>query len=121
MIARKPSTISRCLLIHWPSSDWETLKPLIESGDLPNLNALVQRGLMGDLTSLSPPVPAIQSTSLATGQRADKHGILSPAKSSLSDPHNAKFPHYGISAPAPKSPRSGSTGRMLIPPNPSMA
>lgn len=77
MIARKPSPISRCLLIHWPSSDWETLKPLIESEDLPNLNALVQRGLMGDLTSLSPPVPAIQSTSLATGQRADKHGILS--------------------------------------------
>lgn len=73
----QPTPTSRCLLIHWPTLDWEKIKPILEEGQLPALNSLVERGLMGELSSVAPPIPAIQSNSLITGHRADHHGILS--------------------------------------------
>lgn len=69
--------VERCLLLHWPTWDWRQIKPLLELGELPTLDALVQRGSMGELNSVAPAIPALQTASLVTGKRADQHGFLS--------------------------------------------
>jgi len=66
----------RVLLVAFESVDWDLLAPLIDSGQLPNLAALVENGVIADLASLQPAVPALLWTSLATGVRADRHGVL---------------------------------------------
>ena len=60
----------------WDGADWKLITPLLDRGLLPNLAALINRGVMGKLSTLSPMVSPLLWTSLATGKRADKHGIL---------------------------------------------
>lgn len=61
---------TRVLLVAFESVDWDLLAPLIGSGQLPNLAALIENGVIADLASLQPAVPALLWTSLATGVRA---------------------------------------------------
>jgi predicted AlkP superfamily phosphohydrolase/phosphomutase/tetratricopeptide (TPR) repeat protein len=56
--------------------DWDQLGPLIERGHLPNFASLIEDGVIADLASLQPPIPPLLWTSLATGVRADRHGVL---------------------------------------------
>lgn len=65
----------RLLLVGWEAADWKLLNPLLDAGQLPMLNRLVEAGAMGDLFSTTPAVTAAQWTSLATGKRAWQHGI----------------------------------------------
>ena len=67
---------TRLLLVAFESVDWDLLAPLIGSGQLPNLAALIENGVIADLASLQPAVPALLWTSLATGVRGDRHGVL---------------------------------------------
>ena len=43
---------------------------------MPNLQKLIDGGVMGNVASLPPMLSPILWTSIATGKRADKHGIL---------------------------------------------
>jgi len=70
------SASTRLLLVAFESVDWDLLAPLIGSGQLPNLAALIENGVIADLASLQPAVPALLWTSLATGVRGDRHGVL---------------------------------------------
>lgn len=67
---------TRVLLIGWDGADWRFISPLLEAGFMPHLQALVERGVMGNLTSLQPMLSPMLWTSLATGKHADAHGIL---------------------------------------------
>ena len=67
---------TRLLLVAFESVDWDLVTPLIARGQLPNLAALIENGVIADLASLQPAVPALLWTSLATGVRADRHGVL---------------------------------------------
>ena len=67
----------KVLLVGWDGADWPLLGPLLEAGELPQLARLVAQGVSGDLGSAAPLVPSMLWTSLATGKRPQKHGVLS--------------------------------------------
>lgn len=66
----------RVLLIGWDAADWQMIEPLMEKGWMPNLQQFVDRGVMGRIATLAPVISPILWNSIATGKRADKHGIL---------------------------------------------
>jgi predicted AlkP superfamily phosphohydrolase/phosphomutase/Tfp pilus assembly protein PilF len=72
----RPSQRPRLLLIGWNAADWKRINPLLDAGKLPNLRRLIEQGSMGRLSSLTPRISALLWTSIATGKRADQHGIL---------------------------------------------
>jgi tetratricopeptide (TPR) repeat protein len=76
VIEREQGVASRVLLVCWANADWELLDPLLEAGKLPALAEMLNRGVMGPLNSLSPAVSPLLWNSLATGHRADRHGVL---------------------------------------------
>jgi predicted AlkP superfamily phosphohydrolase/phosphomutase len=43
---------------------------------MPALETIVNSGVIGNLATISPPLSPMVWTSIATGMRADKHGIL---------------------------------------------
>ena len=47
----------------------------LERGRMPNLRALIERGVRGDLRSIRPPKSPVVWTSVATGALPDRHGI----------------------------------------------
>lgn len=67
---------SRVVLVGWSAADWQFLNPLLDAGRLPALQSLVDRGVKGDLAALSPLLPPVLWTSIATGQLPERHGIL---------------------------------------------
>jgi len=67
--------VKRLLLVGWDAADWRLLNPLLDAGDLPALNQLVETGVVGDLASTIPLNTAAQWTSLATGKRPWRHGV----------------------------------------------
>lgn len=66
----------RVLLLGWDGADWKMINPLLENGQMPNLQRLIANGVMGNVASLSPMLSPILWTSIATGKNADKHDIL---------------------------------------------
>ena len=67
----------RCILIGIDSASWDDLDPLLESGQLPNLERLRREGAWGTLKSFHPTASSILWTSIATGKVPEKHGIRS--------------------------------------------
>ncbi len=65
----------KVLLIGWDAADWELITPLLEQGLMPTLDALINRGVMGNLATLQPILSPMLWNSVATGKFADKHGI----------------------------------------------
>lgn len=66
----------RVLLIGWDAADWQFIDPLIERGLMPTLASLRARSVWGNLATLQPILSPMLWTSIATGKRPDKHGIL---------------------------------------------
>lgn len=56
--------------------EWDVLNPLIERGELPNLEELKREGISGELESITPPVSPPAWTSIQTGMNPGKHGIF---------------------------------------------
>ena len=65
----------KVLLIGWDAADWNVINPLMDSGEMPNMESLVNTGVMGNLSTLYPELSPMLWTSIATGKRAFKHGI----------------------------------------------
>ncbi len=65
----------RVLLLGWDGADWKVIQSLLDRGQLPNLEGLINRGVMGNLATLQPILSPMLWTSVATGKRADQHGI----------------------------------------------
>src|SRR6185369_18045311 len=65
----------RVAVIGWDAADWRLIHPLLDRGLMPNLQRLIERGVMGNLCTLSPSISPILWTSIATGKTADRHGI----------------------------------------------
>ena len=67
---------SKVLLIGWDAADWKAIHPLLDQGLMPNLEKLINEGTMGNLATLNPPLSPMLWTSIATGKRPYKHGVL---------------------------------------------
>jgi len=66
----------RLLLIGWDAADWKLIHPLLDAGQLPHLQRLVEHGTSGNLATLEPPLSPLLWTSIATGKHAYQHGVL---------------------------------------------
>lgn len=66
---------TKVLLLGWDAADWKIIQPLIDAGLMPNLERLVSAGVMGKLLSLQPMLSPMLWNSIATGKRAEKHGV----------------------------------------------
>jgi len=66
----------KVLLIGWDSADWKVINPLMDNGEMPNLETLVNNGVSGNLATMYPELSPMLWTSIATGKRPFKHGIL---------------------------------------------
>lgn len=65
----------KVLLIGWDSADWKVINPLMDSGQMPALESIVNNGVMGNIATLDPPLSPMLWTSIATGKYAFKHGV----------------------------------------------
>ncbi len=70
------STSGKVLLIGWDAADWRVINPLLDAGKMPHLAGLIERGVMGNIATLHPVLSPMLWTSIATGKRPYKHGIL---------------------------------------------
>jgi tetratricopeptide (TPR) repeat protein len=70
------STGKRVLLIGWDAADWKVIHPLLDAGKMPHVRRLIQNGVSGQISTLHPPLSPMLWTSIATGKRPFKHGIL---------------------------------------------
>jgi predicted AlkP superfamily phosphohydrolase/phosphomutase len=67
--------MQRVLLIGWDGADWRILDPLLERGDLPNLQALIDRGQRAVLRSTIPTHSWAAWPSFLTGVDPADHGV----------------------------------------------
>jgi predicted AlkP superfamily phosphohydrolase/phosphomutase/tetratricopeptide (TPR) repeat protein len=65
----------KVLLVGWDAADWKVIRPLMDAGEMPNVQRLVQTGATGQISTLHPPLSPMLWTSIATGKRPFKHGI----------------------------------------------
>ncbi len=66
----------KVVLLGIDGMDWQIAEPLIEEGRLPNIAAILERGVKVDLRSIGPEMKSpIIWTSIATGKTSQKHGI----------------------------------------------
>ncbi|MDP4647453.1 MAG: alkaline phosphatase family protein, partial [Akkermansiaceae bacterium] len=69
-------THRKVLLIGWDAADWKVIHPLLDAGKMPNLSRFLEQGVMGNIATLQPALSPTLWTSIATGKRPYKHGIL---------------------------------------------
>jgi predicted AlkP superfamily phosphohydrolase/phosphomutase len=65
----------RVILIAWDGADWRILDPLLERGDLPNLQSLIDRGQRDVLKSTIPTHSWAAWPSFLTGVNPADHGV----------------------------------------------
>jgi len=65
----------RLLLVGWDSADWKIIQPLVDAGQMPALQRLLEQGTSGNLTTLEPQLSPMLWTSIATGKHAYHHGV----------------------------------------------
>ena len=66
----------KVLLIGWDAADWKIINPLLDQGLMPTLDRFINQGVIGNIATLRPILSPMLWNSIATGKRADKHGIL---------------------------------------------
>lgn len=64
------------VLIGLDGADWNILDPLLASGKMPNLAALIDRGSRSRLLTISPTLSPVIWTTIATGVKPERHGIV---------------------------------------------
>jgi len=65
----------RVLIIGLDGASFTVLKPLVDSGALPNMGRLLDKGASGELRSTVPPVTGPAWASFMTGKLPGKHGV----------------------------------------------
>lgn len=70
-----PASVSRTFVLGFDGVPWNLLARWANAGELPNVQRLMRSGASGPLESTMPATTAVAWPSIATGTRADKHGI----------------------------------------------
>ncbi|XOV68752.1 MAG: alkaline phosphatase family protein [Fluviicola sp.] len=66
----------KVLLVGWDAADWNLIDKFMAQGLMPAMKSVVDRGVRGRLATLDPPLSPMLWTSMATGVRPFKHGVL---------------------------------------------
>ena len=72
-----PSGPDRVLVVGWDGATFDLLDPLVETGELPNLAALMARGRAADLESTRIPISSAAWPTITTGVGPGVHGVYS--------------------------------------------
>lgn len=72
----RPSELHRLVLIGIDGASWDVIDPMIARGDLPNFQALIDRGARADLVAVPPLRSPVVWTTFATGRFPRRHFIL---------------------------------------------
>lgn len=67
---------NKVLLLGWDAADWKVINPLMDQGLMPNMQKFVEKGTISNLSTLDPPYSPMLWSSIATGKRPYKHGVL---------------------------------------------
>lgn len=67
----------RLIIIGWDGATYDVLKPLIDSGRMPNTKAMMENGASGIMESVDPPYTGPAWATFATGMNPGKHGLFS--------------------------------------------
>lgn len=67
---------NKVLLVGWDSADWKVIDKLMAQGKMPALKSLIDSGVRGKIATMDPPLSPMLWTSMATGKRPFKHGVL---------------------------------------------
>ena len=67
---------NKVLLVGWDAADWKIIDKMMEAGLMPAMKRVVENGVRGRLATLDPPLSPMLWTSMATGVRPYKHGVL---------------------------------------------
>jgi hypothetical protein len=65
----------RVVIVGVDGASWNVIGPLLAEGKLPNLAALIARGVSAELETVEPVISPVIWTSMATGQPPEVHGI----------------------------------------------
>lgn len=65
----------KVLVIGWDACEWKVVNELIAKGLMPTLKKFLEDGTSGKIATLEPPLSPMLWTSIATGKRAEVHGI----------------------------------------------
>jgi len=68
--------MKRTLLVGLDAACWEYLNPLLQAGQLPNIQKLMDTGAWGVLNSTMPPWTPTAWSSIVTGKNPGKHGVF---------------------------------------------
>jgi arylsulfatase A-like enzyme len=69
------SVSARVLVIGIDGGSWNVIDPMLAAGELPNLKALIDRGLSAELETVEPLTSPVVWTSIATGRSPSVHGV----------------------------------------------
>jgi Flp pilus assembly protein TadD len=86
----------RLLLIGWDAADWSFINPLMDAGQMPTLNRIVEEGVSGRLLCTDPRISISQWTTIATGKRPWQHRVcrsFQPGLNGQKQPINASERH----------------------------
>ncbi|MFN0244387.1 MAG: alkaline phosphatase family protein [Planctomycetota bacterium] len=73
--ARRAQPLARVVVVGADGLEWNVLRPLLASGECPNLRALMERGSFGRLETLKPTLSPMLWTTVATGKTPAEHEI----------------------------------------------
>jgi predicted AlkP superfamily phosphohydrolase/phosphomutase len=71
-----PARPPEVLIVGLDGFEWDVALPLLREGRLPHLQALMERGVAGELETMAPNKSPLLWTSIATGKPPLEHGIL---------------------------------------------
>lgn len=66
----------KVLIIGLDGASWKFINPLINEHQLPNIEKLIKNAAIGEIQSFTPTKSSILWTSIATGKKMEKHGIV---------------------------------------------
>jgi predicted AlkP superfamily phosphohydrolase/phosphomutase/Flp pilus assembly protein TadD len=74
--APRAARAPRVIVVGWDGADWSLLDPLLASGRLPHLKALLEKGAQARLETYRPRASPLLWTTMATGLTPPEHGVV---------------------------------------------
>src|SRR2546423_13684303 len=66
----------KILLVGWDAAELSLIMPLVDAGEMPHLERLMNQGAIGKLNTVQPLFAPLLWNSLVTGKRPQRHGVL---------------------------------------------